>query len=131
MIVLDASAAVAWLLGRPGAQAVELRISDPTRSLHAPHLLAVEVAHALRRIERTTALTPERALATLADLEGLGVERYAHEDLLPQVWQLRHDITAYDAVYVALTSTLDATLVTLDGKLAAAARRHCDVDLIT
>lgn len=130
MIVLDASAAVEWLLGLPAAKGVEERFDDPERSLHVPHLLSVEVAHALRRLERTGGLSSERGLAALDDLADLAAERYAHEGLLPLVWRLRADITAYDAVYVALAQTLGASLLTLDGKLAAAAARHCDVDLI-
>lgn len=129
MIVLDASAAVEWLLGRPRAEAVERRLVEGTPSLHAPHLLAVEVAQVLRRFQLQGLLGADRGALALADLADLGVTTYPHEPLLPAIWQLRENFSAYDAAYVALAAALRAPLVTLDARLAAGPH-GIDVDLI-
>lgn len=134
MIVLDSSAAVEWLLGLPLADAVSDRIV-PADSLHAPALLDIEVAHVVRRYAAAGEIDDrvgERALLALADLD---VVRYTHELLLPLIWRFRHNLTAYDAAFVALAAVLDAPLVTLDGRVAEApwprlAGRRVDVELI-
>ena len=118
MSVLDASAVIELLLGTELGRAVAARVSDPAADLSAPHLLDVEVAQALRRYVRDRALTPREAAAALDDLRALDIERHGHEALLDRVWALRDNLTAYDAVYVALAEALGTTLVTCDGKLA-------------
>lgn len=120
MIVLDASAVVEWLLGFEHATFVEERIADPATTIHVPHLLGVEVAQVVRRFERRGEISDERAREVLVDLADLDAMRYDHEPLLPLVWELRSNLTAYDASYVALARVLDAPLVTLDTGLAAA-----------
>lgn len=130
MIVLDASAAVEWLLGRPLAGAVERRLTDGTPSLHAPHLLAVEVAQVVRRYELQGALTADRGALALDALADLDVASYPHEPLLPAIWQLCRNLTAYDATYVALALALQVPLVTLDRRLASAPH-GADVDLVS
>lgn len=130
MIVLDASAVVEWLLRRPLANAVEQRLAQGSPSLHAPHLLAVEVTQVIRRFHLHGLLTAERGSLALTALADLGVEGYPHEPLLPVIWQLREDLTAYDAAYVALAITLQAPLVTLDERLASAPH-GADVDLVS
>ena len=134
MIVLDSSAVVEWLLGLPRAAAVSNRILS-SDSLHAPALLDIEVAHVVRRYVAAGEIDDrvgERALLALADLD---VVRYTHELLLPLIWRLRHNLTAYDAAFVALASVLDAPLVTLDGHVAQApwprlAGREVSIDLV-
>ena len=119
MIVLDSSAAVEWLLGLPLADAVADRISS-AKSVHAPALLDIEVAHVLRRYCAAGEISDrvaERALNSLAELDAV---RYTHELLLPLIWRLRHNLTAYDAAFVALAAVLDAPLVTLDARIAQA-----------
>ena len=119
MIVLDSSAVVEWLLGLPQAHAVHDRILAAD-SLHAPALLDVEVAQVVRRYEATGQVGDrpgERALSALAELD---VNRYTHELLLPLIWRLRHNVTAYDAAFLALAAVLDAPLITLDARLARA-----------
>jgi predicted nucleic acid-binding protein len=118
MIVLDASALVELLLGTAVGRAIAARIGSPEVSLHAPHLADVEVAQAVRRLVREGDIDVDAAGAALADLRDLDVERHAHEPLLDRVWSLRTNLTAYDAVYVALAEGLDATLLTCDGRLA-------------
>lgn len=120
MIVLDASAVVELLLGTALGRAVAARIADPVLSLHVPHLVDVEVAQTLRRFVRAGELDAPSAAAALEDLRALDLERHAHEPLLDRVWGLRDNLTAYDAVYVALTEALGATLLTCDSRLARA-----------
>ncbi len=120
MIVLDASAAVELLLGTESGRTIASRIADPELGLHAPHLIDIEVAQALRRYAQEGEIDLRSAKAALDDLRSLDMERHAHEPLLDRVWALRGNMTAYDAVYVALAEALDATLLTCDGKLARA-----------
>lgn len=130
MIVLDASAVVELLLGTEQGHAVAGRIADPALGLHAPHLLDVEVAQALRRYVRADEVDAKVAASALDDLRSLDLERHAHEPLLDRVWSLRDNLTAYDAVYVALAEALDATLVTCDARLARAPGMARRVDLV-
>lgn len=120
MIVLDASVVLEWLLGLPRAGDVEQRLLDRDRSLHAPHLLSVEVTQVVRRYESHGEISADRAVAAIADLADLDIARYDHEPLLPSMWQLRGNLTAYDATYVALALALDAPLLTMDARLAGA-----------
>lgn len=119
MIVVDASAMTELLLQTDLGTRVERRLLRD-EDLHAPHLLDVEVLSALRRLVRTGEIASERAEDAIDDLQLLRLARHGHEDLLPRVWELRDNVTAYDAVYVALTEALDATLVTCDRGLGAA-----------
>jgi len=118
VIVLDASAAVEWLLRLPNAEQVERRLADADVTLHAPHLLAIEVAQVVRRYEAKEQSDSERAALALANLADLDIEPHGHMPLLPLVWELRHNLAASDAAYVALARVLDAPLVTLDQRLA-------------
>ena len=120
MIVLDASALVELLLGTEQGQSVGVRIADPALGLHTPHLADVEVAQTLRRYVREGDLDPASAAAALDDLHALDLEQHAHEPLLDRVWSLRQNLTAYDAVYVALAEILETILLTCDCKLARA-----------
>jgi predicted nucleic acid-binding protein len=130
MIVVDASAVLEVLLRTPAATAVEKRLFDPSQTLHAPHLLDVEVAQVVRRYAANGDLDDERGRAALADLADLPLRRYPHDFLLPRVWDLRNNLTAYDAVYVALAEVLDAPLLTRDKRLAAAPGHHARVELL-
>lgn len=114
MIVLDASAAVEFLLGTPSGQRVGARIARPGETLNAPHLIDVEVANALRRWVRHGQLTDERAWAALQDLQDLVLTRYPHGVLLARIWELRSNASAYDAAYLSLAEILDAPLVSCD-----------------
>lgn len=88
--------------------------------LHVPHLFEIEVMSVLRRYALGDILSPERARLALARLSTMRLTRYPHTALLRRIWELRDNITAYDAAYVALAETLDAPLVTMDGRLARA-----------
>lgn len=119
MIVLDASAAIEWLLPSPAGHRIDKRIFSPAQSLHAPHLLAREVAQVMRRYVRDKTMSQQRGEEALEDLRDLSISRYRHDFLLPRVWELRATRTAYDAVYVALAEMLDAPLLACDGGIAS------------
>jgi len=123
LIVVDASAAICFLLNSPPDQASAVRSRLSGDDLHAPHLLDLEVAHALRRFVLAGALTADRARETLSRLAQLRVVRYPHYSFLERIWQLRSNLTAYDAAYVSLAEFLDAPLLTLDARIARAPAR--------
>ena len=102
----------------------------PTESLHAPHLLDVEVAQVLRRYVREKRITAQRGQEALEDLGNLPLSRYPHDFLLPRIWELRATLTAYDAAYVALAELLDAPLLTCDGKIASASGHNANVEVV-
>ncbi len=130
MIVLDASAVIEWLLQSPVGAQIERRIFSRSESLHAPHLVDVEVAQVLRRYVRDKAITAERGREALEDLGDLALNRYPHDFLIPRIWELRATLTAYDAAYVALAELLDAPLLTCDGKIASAPGHHANVEVV-
>ena len=119
MIVVDASAVLEVLLRTPLSEKVERRILEEDESLHAPHLLDVEVAQVLRRYALSGSLDDMRGREALEDLQAMAITRYLHEPFLERVWELRSNLTAYDAVYVALAEALDATVLTCDRKIAS------------
>lgn len=117
MIVVDASALLEVLLQTDAAAAVEARLFDGS-TLHAPHLLDLEVAQVVRRYERAGFLSAQRGREALDDLAAFRIERYPHNLFLSRVWALRANVTAYDACYLALAESLDAPLLTMDRRLA-------------
>ncbi|MGH9155079.1 MAG: type II toxin-antitoxin system VapC family toxin [Acidimicrobiales bacterium] len=128
--MLDASAVVEWLLDLPLAREVAARLAPDDQTLHAPHLLSVEVAQVVRRYVAAGDVSAERGTHALTDLADLDVVHYPDEPLLPTMWRLRSNLTAYDAAYVALALALDAPLVTLDARIAAAPVHGATVDVI-
>ena len=130
MIVIDASALLEVLLHTPLGAAIETRLLGTLESLHSPHLLDVEITQVIRRFVMAREIEAERAQAALDDFMGFPIWRHPHGFLLPRVWALRNNFTAYDAVYVALAEVLDATLLTHDRRLATAAHEHVSVELM-
>lgn len=130
MIVLDASAAVDWLLQTPAGHKIEKRIYARNESLHAPHLLDLEVAQVLRRLVREALISAQRADEAMKDFRDLRVTRYPHSIFLPRIWQLRHNLSAYDAAYVVLAEKLSATLITCDKRLASAPGHTVQIELL-
>ena len=130
MIVVDASAMIEVLLRTPAAAAVDARLFEPGETLHAPHLLDVEVAQVVRRYVANGDVDADRGREALDDLAALRLRRYPHDLLLPRIWALRHNLTAYDAAYVALAEALEAPLLTRDRRLAAAAGVSARIELI-
>jgi predicted nucleic acid-binding protein len=120
MIVLDASAAIDWLLQTPVGQRIEQRIYARQDTLHSVHLLDVEFVQVLRRLVRQGTLAPRRAVEAIEDMAALRIARYPPVLLLQRIWRLRQNLTAYDAAYVALAEELQAPLITRDRRIAAA-----------
>lgn len=130
MIVVDASAMVEWLLQTPIGAVVEARLFRDGDELHSPHLVDVEVTQALRRLVRSGEMGANRAAEAIEDLGDLDLHRHAHVELLSRAWQLRENITAYDAMYVALAEALDATVITCDAVLARASGHRARIEAI-
>jgi predicted nucleic acid-binding protein len=118
VIVVDASAMLEFLLQTPLGARVEARLFRDGEEFHSPHLVDVEVTQGLRRLVRSGEVVAGRAAEALVDLADLDLHRHAHLDFLTRAWQLRGNVTAYDAVYVALAEALDATMITCDAPLA-------------
>ena len=129
MIVLDASAAVDWLLQTPAGQRIEKRIYSRNDTLHAPHLIDLEVAQVLRRLARQGVVSAKRADEAVHDLSDLRVTRYPHFVFLPRIWKLRTNFSAYDAAYIVLAEKLGAALITRDARLASASGHAAPVEL--
>jgi len=106
------------------------RFFVPDETLHAPHLLDVEVAQVLRRYTRTGELDADRGLQALEDLVDFPLTRYPHDLFLLRIWELRHNVTAYDAAYIALVEALGAPLMTRDAALASAPGNRARIELI-
>lgn len=130
MIVLDASAAVEWLLRSTHGEEVADRLLADGVSVHVPHLWLVEITEVLRRFVAAGALGPDRARIALDAATDLRAVRHPHEPLAPRIWQLRHNLTAYDAAYVALAEALEAELLTTDERLASAPGHAASVVLL-
>lgn len=130
MIVVDASAMLEFLLQTPLGARVEARLFRDMDLFHAPHLLDVEVAQGLRRLVRAGEVAAGRAGEALADLTDLDLYRHAHLDFLARAWELRDNLTAYDAIYIALAEALDAKLVTCDGPMGAAPGHAARIEVI-
>lgn len=130
MIVVDASALVEFLLQTPLGTRVEARLFRNGDDFHSPHLADVEVTQALRRLVRTGEVSPDRAAEAIADLADFDLHRHSHIDLMMRAWKLRQNLTAYDAVYVALAEALEAPMVTCDTRLAKAPGHRARIEVM-
>lgn len=128
MIVVDTSAVLGALVGRPAIPGLADRIRGDG-DLHAPHLLDVEFQHALRRLVSAAAISDDRAADARMDFAGLTIVRYPHVSLADRMWELRHNVTAYDAAFIALAETLDVPLVTCDARLMRAPGHMAEVEV--
>lgn len=129
MLVVDASVlAVALADDGPDGDVARTRLRSET--LAAPELVDLEVTSVLRRQNRAGLLDARRAQLAMGDLAALPMRRAPHVPLLSRCWELRHNLTAYDAAYVALAEALDATLLTGDRRLARAAGPTCNIEVL-
>lgn len=129
MPVVDASAAVEYLLGTAAGRRIGLRFHG-VGTLEAPHVIDLEVTSALRRFVSEGEVDAARASEALAVLMQLPLRRYPASPFLPRVWELRHTHTPYDAAYVALAEELAIPLVTVDVRLARSHGHHADIELV-
>lgn len=127
--MLDASAVAEYLADGPHARAVGNRITAG-QELWAPHLIDAEVGNVLRRGVALGAISPEGGRAALRDLSELPLNRARHLMLLDRAWELRDNVTFYDALYIALAEELGMRLITLDARLARAPGVRAAVDVI-
>jgi predicted nucleic acid-binding protein len=130
VIVVDASALIEFLLQTPLGARVEARLFRDGEEFHSPHLMDVEVIQGLRRLVRSDEVSATRAAEAVEDLGDLDLHRHAHVTLLTRAWQLRENVTAYDAVYVALAEALGATMITCDKPLAKAAGHRARIEAV-
>jgi predicted nucleic acid-binding protein len=130
VIVVDASILVSALItDTDEGEFTRLRLSAED-AICAPEIIDLEVANAWRRDLRTGRLNGDRAQRGLADLATMRLVRMPHRPLMPRIWELRHNLSPYDAAYVALAEALDATLLTVDGRSTRAPALRCKVELL-
>lgn len=127
MIVVDASAVLDVIGGDPFAAPLIQRMAG--QPWHAPHLIDVEVLHALRRLAMLHPSKAEHVEATRVEFLALTITRYSHVGLRERIWELRSAMTAYDAAYIALAEALDSPLVTTDARLGRAPGSRCTVEV--
>jgi len=129
VIVVDASVIIEVLLQTTSSPVIERRFFSPGETLHAPHLIDVEIAQVLRRYSSSGELASTRGREALDDLRGFHINRYPHDIFLPRIWELRQNMTAYDAAYIALAEILSAPLLTMDKHLASAPGHSVFIEL--
>jgi len=129
VIVVDASV-LASALGDDGADGQRARHRLASERLFAPEIVDLEAGSVWRSAVRARRLDPRRALQALADLRALPLARAPHLPLMARVWELRDNLTPYDAAYVALAEAIPAPLVTADQRLAAAPGIGCEIALL-
>ena len=130
MIVVDASVLVT-ALADDGPDGERHRLRLASERLVAPHLIDVEVTSAWRRLAAAGHLDERRAAFARADLRSLPIRRVPHSPLLERCWELRANLTTYDAAYVALAELVDATLLTADARLAATPGPTCQIEVVS
>lgn len=130
MKVLDASVLVEFLTGGEFADSSRQRIESSPGWLWAPYLVDAEVGHALRGEVRAGELSAKAAREALRDLMEMRLQRVSHHLLAERAWELRENVSFYDALYVALAEQLEAPLVTLDSRLSRAPGLRAEIELV-
>jgi predicted nucleic acid-binding protein len=128
VIVVDTSAVLDALLVRPRNERLIARLADDG-DLHAPHLVDVEFLHVLRRLVNAGKLDERSADQIRSDFERLALTRYPSTHLLDRMWELRTNLSAYDAAFVALAEVFDVVLITSDGRIARSPGHRAHVEV--
>lgn len=126
MLVLDASVLFEVVADAPAAESVRQHL-DLDEDVAAPHLIDAEVLAVIQTQHRSGALDATAAAQAVEDLRSWPGERWSHRPFVARAWELRANVRAYDALYVALAEAMDATLLTLDRRLAAAPGPRCEI----
>lgn len=129
IIVADASVVLEILLRRPEASRWEDQLFSKSRNIVAPHLIDVEVLQVIRRYNLAKEISDSRANVALADFVSFPLFRYPHEPFLLRIWELRRNISSYDAAYIALAEALRARFATMDKRLARVAEKFVSVEV--
>jgi predicted nucleic acid-binding protein len=129
VIVLDASAVVELVLNSARGADIESWLKRRPHTWHSVHLLDVEFIQTLRRLHLAGTISADRAETALHDLARLPVVRHPHQPVASRIWQLRANLSAYDACYVALAEVLRARLLTTDGRLARSSGHTAIIEL--
>jgi len=130
MIVADASIVLEVVLRTKRGLKMQARLLSSRETLHAPHLIDLEVCQVLRRYLFNKDLTADRAAAAIEDFQSLRIFRYPHQLFLDRIWELRSSMTAYDAAYVAVAETIGAPLLTTDKRLASTSYHSARIEFI-
>ena len=109
---------------------MEARLLSSRETLHAPHLIDLEVCQVLRRYWLNKDLTADRAAAAVEDFQSIRIIRYPHRIFLDRIWELRKNMTTYDAAYVAIAETIGAPLLTTDKKLASTSNHSARIEFV-
>jgi predicted nucleic acid-binding protein len=129
VMVVDASCLYEVVIDTDRSEAIRTRLAaDPDHA--APHLVDIEVFSLIRRDNLSGILDDTLAGLAVVDLRSWPGERYGHRALLERAWELRHSVRGWDAAYVALAEALDATLITLDRRLASAVGPRCPIEVL-
>lgn len=129
MIVVDASVIVELLRQGPLSTACESRLVS-RHPWHAPHVLDLEVAQVLRRQVLAGEMSDARGGEAMALIRDMPIRRWPHDPLISRIWALRHNVTAYDAAYLALAEALEVPMVTFDGRLARSPSHYAVIDFV-
>ena len=129
-MVLDASGVVELLLNTASGRRLSARLLAETEGVHVPHLIDAEIAQVLRRFVLRGLLDARSGAAALRRWQDFDVDRYPHEALLNRVWELRANVTAYDATYLALAEALSMVFVTGDRRLARVPGARTAIELV-
>ena len=130
MIVADASIVLEVLLRTKRGLKIEARVLSSRETLHAPHLIDLEVCQVLRRYLLTKDLTADRAAAAIEDFQSIRIFRYPHRIFVDRIWELRSNMTAYDAAYVAVAEMIEAPLLTTDKRLASTSNHSAQIEFV-
>lgn len=125
-LVIDASALAEYLVASPTGRGVSTLFDESAGDVHVPDLCIIETMSVFRGWVLRNELQPGRAAGALQDLHDFPAHRWQADPFIARIWELRDNVTAYDATYVALAESLDAMLVTADGRLARSAETHSD-----
>jgi predicted nucleic acid-binding protein len=130
VIVTDASVVLEVILRTQTGMKIQGRVLSARETLHAPHLIDLEVCQVLRRYLHNRQLTADRAYDAMEDFQSMRIFRYPHQVFWKRIWELRNNMTAYDAAYIAVAETISAPLLTTDKRLASTQNHSAKIEFL-